>query len=110
MSKSPTYKPTAQDEAVTALPDPRGSYVPSGTGQWTRSRAHSYDPEAISVNKKAPKRHLSAAGLLIEAETALAVIRRKAATATADKLAKLRRDLDAKEHWIAKLKKEIESS
>lgn len=109
MSKSPP-KPSAQDEALTALPDPRGSYTQSGSSQWTRSRAKGYDPEAISLKKKEPKRHLSATGLLIEAETALAVIRRKAATAIADKLAKLRCDLDAKQRWITKLRKEIESS
>lgn len=83
--------------------------VSSGTGMWSREKAHGYDPDSVAAVKQ-PKRHLSARGLLIEAEGALEIIRRKAVTASGDKLAKLVRDTDAKVRWITKLKKEIEAS
>jgi hypothetical protein len=82
-------------------------FVSSGISMWSRSRAQGVIPNL----KPAPiKRKKSAFQLLLEAESGLAEIRRELPGAIGDRREKALRDIDAKENFISRLRKEIAST
>jgi hypothetical protein len=94
----------------SSVADHEGGYTRNGLGMWSRNSAAAHDHyRGLDPTSKLPKRKHSAAGLLIESEDALIVLKNRLKVATGDKRIKLLRDADAKSNFIAKLKKEIEA-